>query len=120
MGNVATVKLDGLTLTLKRNGDGSFTGIRRGKVFTVRKVLDPHRPRTATRWSGPQARWSGECEFLGSMPVCNSVRQVFVQRVVDEIDKKIAGVDRVFGAGVNGPWRREDISKLADEVEISE
>jgi predicted DNA-binding transcriptional regulator AlpA len=41
-----------------------YAGNHRGYAFHVRKVLDQHRPRTATRWSCPQLRWVAECDSL--------------------------------------------------------
>jgi hypothetical protein len=44
----------------------------------------------------------------------NTIRRTVVQRLVVEIDKRIAGFDPVFGGGVNAPWEPEKIAKLAD------
>jgi hypothetical protein len=86
------------TEKLIRNPDGSFTGSHRGHEFRVEKFLDPHRPRTATRWRGPVQRWQGECPSLNVTVWPNTVRRTVVERT--------RRIDRSSGIGPFGRRQR--------------
>jgi hypothetical protein len=72
---------------LVRIGDGVYRGAYRSLSFIVRKFLDHHRPRTATRWSGPQGRWLAECCDRAVKMWPSSSRKIVVKRLCDEIDR---------------------------------